>query len=194
MTIPAAGSLNVTTEQTQLRAKGVVLSGELVFVTRPADRRGLHAEGGFSGLQNCVCRVAVRADRGFEVAFGDAMAVRSTLVVVVDLCVTRAAGLRDVRFEGVAPGIFAAQDAVRSVATLAIGSDQQAFLAQCITVDRIHVVRIDAGQALLRGHCAVAVALAARPGDVERVDCGPRVGLRIDFMRAAVTACAWVFF
>lgn len=83
---------------------------------------------------------------------------------------------------------------MRSVAALAIGRYQQAFLAQRETVDRVHVVRIDAGQTLLCGHCSVAVALATGLGDIERIYRRSRVGLRKDLVCVAVAACAGVLF
>ena len=79
---------------------------------------------------------------------------------------------------------------MRSVAALAVGCNQQPFLAQRETMDRIHVVRVDAGQTLLVGHGAVAVALAASPWNIERVDSGAAVGLGKDFMRIAMATCA----
>ena len=93
--------------------------------------------------------VAVGADRRLQIAGRDGVTVSAALVVVVDLRVAGAAGFGNVCLEGRAGRILVAQDAVRSVAALAVGRNQQALLAERETVDRVHVVRIDAGQALL---------------------------------------------
>ena len=130
----------------------------------------------------------------FRLPAAIALTVSAGLVVVVDLGVAGAAGLGDVGLEGGAGWIFVAEDVVRSVAALAIGRDQQAFLAQREAVNRIHVVRIDAGQALLRGHGAVAVALAAGLGHVQRIDGGAGVSLGKDLVRIAVAAGAGMLF
>ena len=68
--------------------------------------------------------MAITADRCFRVPFGYALPVRAALKLIVDLCMTRAACLWDVRFEGRTVRILVAQDAVRAVATLAIGRHQ----------------------------------------------------------------------
>ena len=42
--IPAARGLDVSAEGAKLRVEGIAVSGELFFMARSADRRGLHAE------------------------------------------------------------------------------------------------------------------------------------------------------
>ena len=108
----------------------VVIGRELVFMAGTADRRRLHAECGFGGLQDRMRSVTVGADRRLQVTFGDALAMGAALELIVDLGVACAAGLRDIRLECGAARILVAQDAVRSVTALAIGGDQQAFFAQ----------------------------------------------------------------
>src|SRR6516164_8166181 len=108
-----------------------------------------------------MSRVAVRANRSLQIARGNGVAMRAALVVVVDLRVTRTAGDRDVGLEGRTRRVFVAQDVVRSVAALAVGCHEETLFAEREAVDRIHVVRIDARQSLLGGHCTVAMALAA---------------------------------
>lgn len=171
-----------------------MIGRKLVFVTGPADWRGLHAERRFCGLQNCVRRMAIAADRCFRVPFGYALPVRAALELVVDLGMACAACLWNIRFEGRAVRIFVAQDAMRAVATLAIGSHQQTFFAQRKAVDRIHVVRVDAGQSLSGGHGAITVALSAGLGYVERINRRSCVGLREDLVSITVTTGARMFF
>lgn len=89
------------------------------------------------------------------------MTVRSTLVIVIDLGVTGAAGFGNICLKGRAGRVLAAENAVRTVTALAVGGDKQALLTQCEAVDRIHVMRVNAGQALLGGHRAIAMALSA---------------------------------
>ena len=118
------------------------------------------------------------------------MTVGAGLVVVVDLGVAGSAGLGDICLEGRAGRVLVAEDAVRSVATLAVGCDEKAFLAEREAVDRVHVVRIDAGQALFGRHGAVTVALAAGFWHVERIDGRAGIGLGEDLVRVAVAAGA----
>src|SRR5208337_4758845 len=98
MAVPATRRLHVAAQRTQLRVEGVAVGGEFIFVAIPADRRGLHAEGRFRGLQNCVRGMAVAADRRLEIAFGNGLTVDTGLVVVIDLGVAVAAGLWNIRF------------------------------------------------------------------------------------------------
>ena len=153
--------------------EGVAVSGELFSVAGTADWRGLHAEGGFSRLQDFVRRVAVRADRGFQISSDDCFAVRAGHVLVVDLGVAATAGLGDIRFVGRALRILMAEDMVGSVATLAVGCYKKAFFAQRESVNRIDVFGIDAGQAMLLRHSLVAVAIATGSWDIQRIDGGP---------------------
>ena len=171
-----------------------MISGKLVFVARSADGRGLHTKFGFRWLKDRVSGVAVSANRGFEIAFGNAVAVRTALVVVVDPGVAGTAGFRDVGLEGRAIGIFVAEDAVRSVAALAIGRDEQAFLAECEAVNRIHVVRIDARKALLCRHGAIAMALPTGFRDIQRINGGAGICLGKNLVGVSVAACAGMFF
>ena len=135
-------------------------------------------------------RVAIGANRGLQISAGNCVAVCATLVVVVYLGVAGAAGFRDIGLERGAGWIVVAQDAVGSVAALAIGCDQQAFLVECEAMNRIHVVRIDAGQTLLRSHGPIAVALAAGLRHIERIDGRTSIRLGEDLMRIAMTARA----
>ena len=73
MAVPATRRLHVAAQRTQLRVEGVAVGGELVLVAVAADRRGLHAEGRFRGLQNGVRGVAVAADRRFQIALGNGL-------------------------------------------------------------------------------------------------------------------------
>ena len=61
-------------------------------------------------------------------------------------------------------------------------------------MDRIHVVRVDAGQSLSGGHGSVAVALAAGLGYVERIYRRACVRLREDLMSVTVTTGARMLF
>jgi len=190
VTIPATGSFNISTQQTELGVEGVVIGGELVFVARAADGRGLHAEGGLCRLQNRMRRVAVGADGSLEIALCDAVTVGAGLVFVVDLGVAGAAGFWDICLVGRAVWILTTEDAVGTVTALAVGRNQQALFAQGKAVDRVHVVRIDAGEALLRRHRPIAMTLAAGLGNVERIDGRARIGLGKDLVCVAVAACA----
>ena len=190
--IPAAGSFNVAAERAQLRVEGVAVGGELVLVAVAADRRGLHAEGRFRGLQDGVGSVAIGADRSVEVAAGDGFAVHALLVVGFDFGVAGAAGFGNVGFVGRALRVGVAEDVVRAVAALAVGCDQQAFLAEREAVNRIHVERVDVGQAVLLGEIGASVACAAGLGNVERVDVRSRVVFGKDVVGDAVATGAGV--
>ena len=155
----------------------VAVGGKFFLVTGTADRRGLHAEFRFRRLQDAVCSVAVSADRCLRIARRDGMTVGATLVIVIYLGVAGSAGLGDVRLIGWAGRILVAEDSVRSMAALAVGRDQQALLAESEAVDRIHVVCVNAGQALLCCHGAVTVALAAGLRNVKRINSRTRVRL-----------------
>lgn len=192
--VPAPGRLNVATKRTELRVEGVAVGRELVFVAGSADGRGLHAESRFCGLQDCVCGVAVGADGGFDFAGCDGLAVGSIFVVHVDLGVASAAGFRDVGLECRACGIGMAQDSMRSVTTLAVRGDEQALFAEREPVNRIHVVREHAGQAVLSSLAAVAVAFSAGRGHVEGIDGGAGVSLGKDGVRIAVATGARMLF
>ena len=129
--------------------EGVAIRRKLVFVAGTADRRRLRAEFGFRGLQNGVCCVAVGADWSLQIPRRHRVTVRAALVVIVDLRVAGSARLGDVCLVGRARRVLVAQDSVRSMTALAVGGDQKAFLAESKTVDRVHVVRVDARQTLL---------------------------------------------
>ena len=120
--------------------------------------------------------------------------MRAGLEIVIDLGVAGAAGFWNIRLERWAGRVFMAEDVVRSVAALAVRGNQQSFLAQREAVNRIHVVREDAGQALFRCHRAITVTLSAGLWDIQRVDRRTGVCLREDFVRIAVTARAGVLF
>ena len=104
--------------------------------------------------------MAVAANRRFEIAFGNGLTVNASLILVIDLGVAVAAGLRDVGFVGGARGIGVAQDVMRAVAALAVGRHQQPLFAQRKAVDRIDVVWVNAGQAVFARHAIVVVALS----------------------------------
>src|SRR5450631_3281775 len=57
--VPTARRLNVATEGSQLRVKGISIRTELIFVTRSANRRRLHTECRGSGRLNRMCGVAI---------------------------------------------------------------------------------------------------------------------------------------
>src|SRR5579863_527600 len=145
MAVPAARRFNVATERTQLGVEGVAIRRELVFVARPADRRGLHTKGGFCRLQNGMGGMAVRADRRLELACGDRLAVRTLFVVRIDLGMAGPAGLGDVGLEGWALRIGVTANPVRTVAALAVRRDKQAFFAERKAMNGVDVMRIDAG-------------------------------------------------
>ena len=125
---------------------------------------------------------------------GDRLAVHALFVIGFDFGVAGAAGFGDVRLVGRALRIGVAENLVRAVAALAVGRHQQAFLAEREPVNRIDVVRVDAGQSMLARHAVVAVALAAGLGHVKRINGRARVGLGKDFVRIAVAARARMLF
>src|SRR5665213_246736 len=188
--IPAPCRLNIAAQQSQLRVERVVISGELVSVARSADRRRLHAECRFSRLQNFVRRVAISADRRFQIALGYSLAMRSAHVVVVDFGVALPAGIRNVRLKRRALWIFVAENVVRAMTALAIRRHQQAFFAQSKTVNRIDVLGIDARQSMLLRHSLIAVALSASVWNIQWVNSRARVSLGKNLVGAAATARA----
>ena len=188
--IPAPRRLHVTAQRAQLRVERIPVGRKLVRMARPANRRRLHAERRFSRLQNRVRRVAVRAYRRLHIAAGHGLAVRPMRVVVVDLRVAAPARLRNVRLVRRALRICVAQDVVRSVAALAIGRHQQAFLAQRESVNRVHVQRIHARQPVLLRHALSAVAVAAGLRHIQRIHRRTRVRLRKNRVRVPVAARA----
>jgi len=92
--------------------------------------------------------------------------MRAGLEIVIDLGVAGAAGFGDVGLERWAGRILMAEDVVRSVAALAVRCNQQSLLAQREAMNRIHVVRENARQALFRCHRAITVTLSAGLGDI----------------------------
>ena len=106
--VPTTRRLNIPAQRAQLRMECIAISRQLVLVAGSADGRRLHAEGGFSRLQNRVRRVAVRAHRCVHVATGHRLAVNAAHIVVFDLRVAVATGLRDVRLVGRACRVLAA--------------------------------------------------------------------------------------
>ncbi len=192
--VPASRRFNIAAQQAKLRVERIVICRELIRVARSADRRRLHAEFCFSWLQNLVRGVAIGANRSLLVAFDHALAMRSAHVLIVDLGVALAAGLRYVRLERRAFQILAAKDVVRSVAALAVGRHQQAPLAQRESVNRVDELGIHAGQAVLVGHSIVAVTLAAGIRHIERVNVRTRIRLGENLVCAAVTTCTGMIF
>ena len=142
------------------------------------------------GCSMAVRGVAVGADRRIHLAGRDRLAVDAFHVVRGDARMAVAAGLRNVGLEGGAGRILAAEDVVRAVAALAVGRDQQAFLGQRRSVNRIDVGRKDIGEAVLLRHAVFAVAGAAGLGHVQRIDGGPLVILGKNGVRVAVATGA----
>ncbi len=130
MAIPAARRLYVSPKGTKLGVEGIAVGGQLVLVAGAADGRGLRSEFRFGRLQDGVGRMAVGADRRFEVAGRNGMTMRTSLVVIINLGVAGPAGFGDVGLECRTGGILVTEDVVRSVATLAVGRNKQAFFAQ----------------------------------------------------------------
>lgn len=86
-----------------------------------------------------MSRVAISADRRLHVADSNRVTMGATLVIVVDLCVATSARPRDIGLESRACGIRVAQNVVRSMAALTICRYQQSFLAQCKSMNGVHV-------------------------------------------------------
>ena len=76
------------------------------------------------------------------------------------------------------------------MAALAVGRHQQPFLAQCKSVNRVHVRRIHARQPMLFRHPCRAVALTAGARNIQRINVRARIGLRKNRVRAAVATRA----
>lgn len=154
------------------------------------DGRRLHAECRLSGLQDGVRGVAIGANRRGHFAGGDRFAVNAGFVVVGNLGVATSACFWNIGLERGARRINMAQNLVRPVAALAVGSNQQTLFAQREAMDGVNVIWIDAGKSVFTGHTVVAVTLAAGFGHVERVDSRTRIGLGEYFVRVAVAAGA----
>ena len=107
-----------------------------------------------------------------------------------DLRMAIPAGLRDVGLERGALRILAAENFVRSVAALAVGGHQQAFVGQRRAVNRILVRREHRRQPVLLRHAVVAVAGSAGLGHVERIDRRALVILGEDGVRVAMATGA----
>ena len=194
MAIPAAGCFDIAAQRAKLRVEGIAVGRKLVLVARTANRSGLHAKRGFGRLQNRVGGVAVRAHRGLQIPRCDRMPVRPTPIIRIDLCVARSTGVRDIRLECRALRVIAAQNVMRSVAIWQLAATSRSFLAQGKPVDRVHVVWIDAGEAMFLGHAIIAVAGPAGLGNIERIYGRPRVALGIDLVRVSMAACAGMIF
>ncbi len=139
-----------------------------------------------------MSRVALASDLSFQIAFGNALSMNPGLVSRIHLCMAAPTGFGDVCLVGGAQRIVAAEDMVRSVAALAIGRDQQSFLAERKAVDRVYIQRINAGQPMLLRHALLAVTCAAGTRNVERIDRGPGIALGEDGMCVSMTTGAWM--
>jgi len=190
VTIPATRRLHIAAQRSQLRVEGVLIGGKLVLVAGAADWRGLHTERGFRRLQNGVSRVAIRTDRSLHVASGDGLAVHSALVFRVNAGVAASACFWNIGLEGGAERVFMAKDVVRLMAALAIGRHQQTLFADRVTVNRVHVERIDVRHAELFGLVRIAVTGAAGARDVQRIDGRALVILGKNFVGVAVATGA----
>jgi len=78
------------------------------------------------------------------------------------------------------------------VAALTVGGDEEALLTDGVSVDGVHVLRIDVGEMVLLRHGWIAVTLAAGGGDVEGVDGGLGVVFGKDGVGGAVAGGAGV--
>jgi len=164
--VRTAGDRNIAAKITDLGMERVAVGGQLGLVAGTADGRGLcHRRPG-----DGVSGVAVRTYGRLLVSAGHGLAVDTGHVLREDASVALSAGSRDRRPVGWALRVRVAQNMVRSVATFTVCRHQQAFLADSVSVDGIHVLRIDIGQVVLLGHRRVSMAFAAGGRNVERID------------------------
>lgn len=83
-----------------------------------------------------------------------------------------------------------AENVMRSVTALTVCRDEETFLADGVSVDGVHVLRIDIGEMVLLGHRRIPMTLAAGGGYVERVDGGLGIVLGENGVGSAVAGGA----
>lgn len=173
--VPTACGLNVSAERAELGVERIAVGGELVGMATAANRRGTHAEGVGRGLLDGVRGVAVGADGRLHIPGCNGLAVNTAKVVLGDAGVAFAARCGNVGLVGRALGILAAEDFMRPVAALAVGGNQQAFLAEREPVNGVDVGGINAVESMLLGHAVGTVAGTACFRNIQRIDGGTGV-------------------
>jgi len=159
---PSTGPSQVATKrETELRVEGVAVGGKACPVAGAADGRGLHAESRFCRLQDCVCGVAVGGDGGFILPA--AMALRG--LHLRSPCRSwrgkLPAGFRDVGLNVGLAGLVMAQDAIAIRDNFGSSRASRPSYAEREPVNRIHVVREHAGQAVLSSLALSPLAFSA---------------------------------
>lgn len=185
MTILAARRLLVT-QSRHLGMEGIAPGGEFIFMATSACRGGLHLKLRRAHPGDLVCGMAIGAYGRLRDASLQHLTVNAGGKSLQWPGVASPAGLRDVRVTGLAFGVLAAQDAVRSVATGAIGGHQQPVLSKRETVNRIDVERVHLWQLRLACKLSIPMTGAARPGQVRRVSRSLRIAGFENGVRTAV--------
>src|SRR5581483_4070107 len=125
--IPAAGRLHVS-ESRNLSMECVAVGLFLVFVALAASGGSLHVPADIARAGDLMRGVAVRTDRRARVAHFQRLTVDARHVLPLRTGMAAPAGRRNISARSAARRIFAVEDPVRTMATGATGSDQEAVL------------------------------------------------------------------